>query len=52
MTASQSQAVNSDSPSQTDTPMTDANEERVTSVPVDRVPVDNADAQMTVGHIL
>lgn len=32
---------NSDTPSQADTPMTDANEEHVTSVPVD--------AQMTVG---
>lgn len=33
----------SDTPSQADTPMTDANEEAVTSVPVD-----NADALMTV----
>lgn len=33
----------SDTPSQADTPMTDANEEPVTSVPVD-----NADAPMTV----
>ena len=36
----------SDTPSQADTPMTDANEEPVTSVPVD-----NADALMTVRDI-
>jgi SWI/SNF-related matrix-associated actin-dependent regulator of chromatin subfamily A member 5 len=37
-----SQVLNSDTPSQADTPMTDANEDAVTSVPVD-----NVDAQMT-----
>lgn len=37
-------APHSDTPSQADTPMTDAHEEPVTSVPVD-----SADAQMTVG---
>lgn len=42
MAVSQSLAPNSDPPSQADTPMTDANEEQVTSVPVD-----SADAQMT-----
>jgi SWI/SNF-related matrix-associated actin-dependent regulator of chromatin subfamily A member 5 len=38
-----SQVLNSDTPSQADTPMTDATEDAVTSVPVD-----NVDAQMTV----
>ncbi|GFF78254.1 ISWI chromatin-remodeling complex ATPase ISW2 [Aspergillus udagawae] len=37
-----SQVLNSDTPSQADTPMTDANEDAVTSVPVD-----NVDAPMT-----
>ncbi|EAW24805.1 putative SNF2 family helicase/ATPase [Aspergillus fischeri NRRL 181] len=37
-----SQVLNSDTPSQADTPMTDANEDAVTSVPVD-----NVDSQMT-----
>ncbi|RHZ68759.1 hypothetical protein CDV55_102775 [Aspergillus turcosus] len=37
-----SQVLNSDTPSQADTPMTDANEDAVASVPVD-----NVDAQMT-----
>lgn len=46
MAVSQSLAPNSDPPSQADTPMTDANEEQVTSVPVD-----SADAQMTVGYM-
>lgn len=36
----------SDAPSQADTPMTDANEEAVTSVPVD-----STDAQMTVSDV-
>ncbi|GAQ08453.1 ISWI chromatin-remodeling complex ATPase ISW2 [Aspergillus lentulus] len=37
-----SQVLNSDTPSQADTPMTDANEDAVTSVPID-----NVDSQMT-----
>jgi SWI/SNF-related matrix-associated actin-dependent regulator of chromatin subfamily A member 5 len=41
-----SQVLNSDTPSQADTPMTDTNEDAVTSVPVD-----NVDAQMTVSLI-
>jgi SWI/SNF-related matrix-associated actin-dependent regulator of chromatin subfamily A member 5 len=41
-----SQVLNSDTPSQADTPMTDANEDAVTSVPVD-----NVDAPMTVSLI-
>lgn len=43
---SKSQDPHSDTPSQADTPMTDANEEAVTSVPVD-----STDAQMTVSDV-
>lgn len=43
---SKSQDPQSDTPSQADTPMTDANEEAVTSVPVD-----STDAQMTVSDV-
>lgn len=43
---SKSQDPQSDTPSQADTPMTDANEEAFTSVPVD-----STDAQMTVSDV-
>lgn len=46
VTPSKSQDPQSDTPSQADTPMTDAYEEAVTSVPVD-----STDAQMTVSDV-